>query len=166
MSKEILETRVNSISTLVFDFCDQKLDKEYLELAEKLIGKLKRKRPSPLLKGRENIWAAGIVHALGQTNFLSDKSFEPYVSFNDLNDFFETKKSSVGNKAAEIRKMFKMDQLTNYEFMLESQKKHNPLYNMVTVNGLFVSISSLPEPYQTIAREAKAQGKDIHFSTK
>ena len=166
MSKEKLKARVDTITALATDFCNQKLDKEYFELIEKLIGKLSRKRPSPLLKGKEAIWAAGVVHALGQINFLDDRSFEPYVSFDELNNFFETKKSTVGNKVADIRKMFKMNKMTNFEFMTESRKKSSTSYNMVMVDGFFVSISALPEEYQKVAREAKEKGKDISFRTK
>ena len=38
---------------------------------------LTRKRPSPLESRRARSWAAGIVYALGQVNFLSDDSREP-----------------------------------------------------------------------------------------
>lgn len=119
MSKEKLKERVAKITTLATDFCTEKLNDDYQELIEKVIGKLSRKRPSPLLRGKETIWAAGVVHAIGQVNFLSDKSFEPYVSFDDLNEHFGTEKSTVGNKAAEIRKMFKMDRygIGSSEFM-------------------------------------------------
>ena len=127
--KEKLKDRVDEITELASNFCTQKLDEEYFRLIEKLIGKLSRKRPSPLLKGRTEIWAAGIVHALGQVNFLYDNSFEPYISLDELHDYFGTKKSSVGNKAAEIRKMFKMDRFTNFDFLTDSIKKNNPMYN-------------------------------------
>jgi hypothetical protein len=166
MSKEALKLRVERISELATSFCSQKLDEEYFELVEKLVGKLSRKRPSPLLRGKEEIWAAGIVHALGQVNFLYDKSFQPYVTFDELNEYFDTKKSSVGNKAAEIRKMFKMDSFSNFDFMTNTVKENNPAFNMIMVDGYFVPISFLPEEYQQIAKEARERGEDIQFWTK
>jgi len=165
MSKELLKEKVNKITELTTTFCAQKLDEEYLELVEKVIVKLSRKRPNPLLRGKEEIWAAGIVHSIGQVNFLYDKSFQPYVTFDELNDYFGTKKSSVGNKAAEIRKMFKMDRLTNFDFMTESRKSCHPIYNSVMVDGFIVPISSIPEGYQQIVREARERGEDIQFWT-
>ena len=165
MSKEKLKERVNKITELATSFCTQKLDEEYLELIEKVIGKLSRKRPSPLLRGKEEIWAAGVIHSIGQVNFLYDKSFEPYISFDDLNNFFGTKKSTVGNKAAEIRKMFKMDRLTGFDFMTGSRKHEHPIYNYVMVDGYIVSLSSLPEEYQKIVRAARDKGEDIQFWT-
>jgi hypothetical protein len=44
-----------------------------------------------------------------------------------------------------------------------SRKKSSTFYNMVTVDGFFVSISALPEKYQKVAREAKERGGDISF---
>ncbi|MEM7575706.1 MAG: DUF6398 domain-containing protein, partial [Bacteroidota bacterium] len=122
MSKEKLKEKVDKITRLATSFCAQKLNEEYFELVEKVIGKLSRKRPSPLLRGKEEIWAAGVVHAIGHVNFLYDNSFEPYITFDELNEYFGTKKSSMGNKAAEIRKMFKMNRLTNFDFMTDSRK--------------------------------------------
>lgn len=166
MSKEKLQERVDKITELVTSFCAQKLNDDYFKLAEKVIGKLKRKRPSPLLSGREEIWAAGIVHALGHVNFLYDKSFEPYITFDELNDFFGTKKGSVTGKSAEIREILKMNRMTNFDYMTKDRKEDHPVYNMVTVDGYFVHISSLPEDIQKIIKEARDKGGDIQIWTK
>lgn len=166
MSKEKLKKRVDRITELATGFCIEKLNEEYFDLAEKVIGKLSRKRPSPLLKGKEEIWAAGIVHAIGFVNFLYDKSFEPYITFDELNEYFGTKKSSVGNKSAEIRKMFKMNRLTNFDFMTEDRKESHPIYNTVMVDGFIVPVSSIPEEYQQIVKEAREKGGDVQFWTK
>lgn len=166
MSKEKLKERVDKITELATSFCAQKLNEEYFELAKRVIGKLSRKRPSPLLRGKEEIWAAGVVHAIGHVNFLYDKSFEPYITFDELNEYFGTKKSSVGNKAAEIRKMFKMNRLTNFDFMTDSRKEDHPFYNTVIVDGFIVPVSSIPEEYQQIVKEARERGGDVQFWTK
>ena len=34
------------------------------------------------------------------------------------------------------------------------------------VNGFMMPISSLPEEYQALARQARAEGRDISFSSK
>lgn len=164
--KEKLKERIGKITELATSFCIQKLNEQYFGLAEKVIGKLSRKRPSPLRRGKEEIWAAAVVHAIGYVNFLYDKSFEPYITFDELNDFFETKKSSVGNKAAEIRKMFKMDRLSNFDFMTDNRKENHPFFNMVMVDGLIVPISSIPQEYQQIVKDARDRGEEIQFWTK
>lgn len=166
MSKEKLQTRIAKITELTSSFCDKKLDDDYQRLITKLIEKLEQKSPSPLLKGKEEIWSAGIVQALGQINFLYDKSFEPYISLDLLNAHFKTKKSTVASKAKEIRNMFDMDNMTNPEFMTEQQKESNPILNMVMVDGFIVHISSLPPKYQEMAKQARDRGKQMQFRTK
>ena len=163
MSKEQSKERTNKILNLATAFCAKRLNDEYFRLAEEVIGKLSRKRPSPLLRGKEEIWAAGVIHAIGHVNFLYDKSFEPYVSFDEVNEFFGTKKSSVGNKAAEIRKMLKMNRMTNFDFMTDDRKDNHPLYNLVMVDGLFVPLTVLPEEYQKMVKEARDKGQDLEF---
>lgn len=164
--KEKLHERTGKIKELAGAFCSQKLNDDYFALSEKVIDKLGRKRPSPLLRGKEEIWAAGVIHALGFVNFLFDKSNEPYISADELNDYFGTKKSSVSNKSAQIRDWLQMDRLTNAEYMTDSMKEWNPLFNMVMVDGLMLPISSLPEEYQQLVREARERGEDIEFRSR
>jgi hypothetical protein len=52
--------------TSIDGFCASHLNDEY------------RQRPSPLLGGREPSWCAGVVHAIGNANFLFDKSQTPH----------------------------------------------------------------------------------------
>ena len=49
-------------------FCREFLDDEYATLCRKLAGILARKRPSPLIRGKPESWASGIVRVdrLGQ----------------------------------------------------------------------------------------------------
>jgi len=60
--------------------CLAVLDEEYADLARRAAAKLARKRPSPLVGGRRVTWAAAIVYALGQANFL----FDPVAEQNPL----------------------------------------------------------------------------------
>lgn len=49
-------------------------DQEYGELCRGLVGRLARKRPSPLMRGRPEICAAGVIYTIGSLNFLFDRS--------------------------------------------------------------------------------------------
>lgn len=135
-----------------------------MSLAERLVQKLRRKRTTPLLTGKPNVWAAGIIHALGSINFLFDKSFEPYISVGEISDFFGTSKSTIGNKSLQIREMFKLDRWDS-EFSTKRMIKANPFARVVMVDGIMVPISSLPEPYQNMVWQARSEGKDISFTT-
>jgi len=54
------------------------LTDEYGRLVRMAVAALCRKRPSPLLRGSEDCWAAGFIHAIGTANFYQ-KGLIPYV---------------------------------------------------------------------------------------
>ncbi|MBS4028783.1 MAG: hypothetical protein KGZ58_09105 [Ignavibacteriales bacterium] len=165
MDKENIQQRQQIILDLVREFCAKKLNEEYFELSERLVQKLGRKRNVPFATGQPEVWAAGIIHALGTINFLFDKSFEPYVSVNDINLFFGTSKSTTGNKSNQIRNMLKLDQWDD-EFSTKKMQESNPYAKLVMVDGLIMSLDMLPEEQQEMVRQARAQGKDISFTTR
>lgn len=164
MDKTQLKAREAQIIDLVKDFCTQKLDEEYTDLSVRLVQKLGRKRSPPFASGQSQIWAAAVIHALGTINFLFDKSSKPYASIDDINDFFGTKKSTVGNKSKEIRDLLKLSRW-DQEFSTKRMNDSNPFANLVSVNGLLISVNSLPEQYQALVRQARAEGRDISFRT-
>ena len=90
---------------MVLNFCDD----EYKELSIKMVKKLGRKHNVPFKRGKLENWAGGIIYALAQINFLFDKSFELYLSADDICNYFKTKKSTTSNKARDIRKMFNLN---------------------------------------------------------
>jgi hypothetical protein len=147
-----VEPRYSEIVALTDAACLKHLNGEYAEMARKLAARLARKRPSPLLRGRTDIWACGIVYALGSVNFLFDPSFEPYLSAEDLSEAFGVKQRSCANKAGQIRKMFDMYQM-DPEWTLPSLMGENPLVWLVTVNGVVVDVRDMPREIQEIAYE-------------
>ena len=46
-----------------------------------------RKREVPFKRGKLEIWAAAVVQAIGSINFLFDKSFEPYITSKQINEY-------------------------------------------------------------------------------
>ena len=165
MDKQKLLERQQIIIDLVRKFCTEKLDAEYFDLSEKLILKLGRKRNVPFETGQAEVWAAAIIHALGTINFLFDKSFVPYVSIDEINDFFGTTKSTTGNKSKLIRDLLKLDRY-DQEFSTKKMQESNPFNNLVMVDGLIVPLDTLPEQYQQEVRHARAEGKDISFTSR
>lgn len=79
--------------------CAEILDLEYADLARRAVAKLARKRPSPLSGGRPGSWAAGVVYALGQVNYLFDRASEPYVTADQLSAAFGLAKGTMSAKA-------------------------------------------------------------------
>jgi hypothetical protein len=165
MDKQYLQDRKAQIIDLCRAFCSEKLDEEYFELSERLVQKLGRKRNPPIVSGKPEVWAAAVIHALGSINFLFDKSFEPYASIEDINEFFKTNKSTSSNKSKQIRDMLKLDRWDT-EFSTKKMQDSNPFLRFVMVDELIVPVDSLPEQYQQMVRQARAEGRDISFTTR
>jgi len=164
MTKEETKNREKKLLELTGSFCAQKLDGDYYQLCEKLILKLGRKRDVPFKSGKIEIWAAAIIHAIGSINFLFDKSFEPYVTAEQISEYFGTKKSTVSNKARQIKDMFKLGYYDS-NFSTQKMTENNPFNDMVMVNGLIVPLSSIPEDLQEMVKKERAEGRDIEFTT-
>ncbi|HET9223535.1 MAG TPA: DUF6398 domain-containing protein [Roseiflexaceae bacterium] len=128
-------------------FCHQHLNDEYAQMCRKLAAALSRKRPSPLARGRVEIWGCGIVYAIGSVNFLSDRSFEPYMPLEEVCALMGVSKSTGANKAGEIRKIFGMYQF-DPNWTLPSLMDENPMAWMITVNGLIVDARHVPRQIQ------------------
>jgi hypothetical protein len=132
--KVVIEEKAKKLVEMTAGFCDKYLDEDYKQLSENLILKMKRKRNVPFLSGKLEIWASAIIYALGRINFLFDKSFEPYVSGDDISNYFGTSKSTTSQKAKFILDTFKMGYYDD-EFSTTYMKERNPLSKMAVVNG-------------------------------
>lgn len=140
----------DAIVALLDLFCAQNLNEEYAQLSRELAAALARKRPSPLARGKPEIWACGIVHALGRVNFLFDPAQTPHIRADALYAAFGVKASSTGNKSKLIRDMFGMHQF-DPNWCLPSQLGRNPLVWMLQVNGFMVDVRHMPREVQEIA---------------
>lgn len=101
-----MQEKYGGIASLIAEFCDDRLNDEYKGLCLRLLEKLCRKRPSPLLKGREETWAAGIVYAVAANNFIFDKANPYSMTAQDIADGFNLSAATAGNKASQLRRMF------------------------------------------------------------
>lgn len=133
----LVKEKKRQLIKMTAEFCDEHLDEECKQLAEKLIVKLARKRNIPFLHGRMEIWAAAIIQLLATVNFLFNK--ESKVSPLTLCEYFGTSKSTVWQKAALIREILKIAYY-DQEFSTNRMKQQNPFANMVMVNGYMVPL--------------------------
>jgi hypothetical protein len=129
--------------------CAKLLDEEYAELARQAVAKLARKRPSPLLGGRPSTWASAVVYALGQANFLFDRSQQLHCTPDELSEAFGVAKSTMSNKAKQVRDLLKMDFAAQWQRadMLEQ----NPAFWFIQVDGFIVDVRSMPVDIQVEA---------------
>ena len=114
------------IAPLITGFCEEYLNEEYAAVSLLMLEKLCRKRPSPLLGGKPNTWACGIVYAVGSNNFLFDKSRTPHMRASDLAENFGLSQSTAGNKAREINRLLNIG-VFEPEWTLPSKLEDNPM---------------------------------------
>jgi hypothetical protein len=145
-----LAAKFTAITALTDAFCEQRLNDEYRVLIHRVVGSLARKRPSPLLKGKENVWAAAAVHAVGRVNFLDDASQVPHCKPHILYGFFGIAESTGQNKSKQIREVLGMGPLSS-EWTLPSRLADNPLVWMLQVNGVMIDIRQAPAELQRLA---------------
>ena len=69
--------KYEAITALTDAFCKEHLNEEYAELCRGLVAALAHKRPTPLTRGKEEVWACGIVRTIGWVNFLDDPARSP-----------------------------------------------------------------------------------------
>jgi hypothetical protein len=140
----------NAVVALTDTFCREKLNDEYRDLARAMTAALCRKRPSPLASGQPRSWACGIVYALGQLNFLSDKATQPYMAMVDVCAGFGVSQSTASGKARVVSDALHAHRMDPV-WMLPSIVDQNPLVWMVEVNGLIVDLRQMPREVQEIA---------------
>ena len=143
---------VQVVAGMVDDFCREHLDEEYAVLCRKLVEKLARKRPSPLLSGRPNTWACGIVRTIGWVNFLDDRTQTPSMKLTAIDKAFGVGESTGQGKSQAIRTLLKIHQF-DHQWMLPSRMDDNPMIWVVEVNGFPMDIRRCPREAQEIAFE-------------
>ena len=131
--------KYEAITALTDAFCKRHLNEEYAEMCRRLTVALARKRPTPLARGREKVWACGIVRTIGWANVLDDPKQSPYMKLIDIDPEFGVAESTGQGKSMAIRRMFGIGRL-NPDWTLPSRLGDNPLVWKVEVNGMLVDI--------------------------
>jgi hypothetical protein len=142
--------KFGAITAMTDAFCAHQLDAEYGQLARRAIGTLARKRPSPLLKGMDRVWAAAVVHAIGRVNFLDDPSQVPHCRPKVIFESFGVAESTGQAKSREIQRLLNMAPLSP-EWTLPSRLADNPMVWMLEVDGLMIDIRHAPVELQWLA---------------
>jgi len=135
------------IAGLVDVFCKQHLNVEYADLCRRLTEKLARKRPSPLVSGKPNTWACGIVRTIGWVNFLGDRSQTPHLKLPAIDKAFGVGESTGQGKSMLIRKMLKIRQM-DPAWSLRRQMDRNPMAWMIQFNGFVLDARFLKREFQ------------------
>ena len=136
-----------AIIALTDQFCREHLNEEYADLCRRLTEKLARKRPSPLVGGKPNTWACGIVRTIGWVNFLDDSSQKPHMKLTAIDKAFGVGASTGQGKSMLIRKTLKFRRM-DPAWSLRSRMDQNPMAWMIQVNGFLVDARFLKREFQ------------------
>ncbi len=128
-------------------FCREKLNEEYAVLCRRLAEKLARKRPSPLLTGKPESWASGIVRVIGWVNFLGDPSQPHHMKMTDIDEGIGVSGATGAAKAKAIRELIKVHPL-DPQWTLASRMDRNPMTWMIQINGLIADARHVPREIQ------------------
>ena len=148
----VLADRVREIVELTDGVCSARLDGEYGELCRRLVVKLARKRSSPIERGEARVWAAGVVYAIGQNNFLFDPGETLHVSGDQLSEWLTVPKGTMAAKAKQIRDAVRLDVPMDPEFCRGELLADHPFAWMVEVDGVIVDVRMLPVELQIEAQ--------------
>ncbi|MFP4042345.1 MAG: DUF6398 domain-containing protein [Bacteroidales bacterium] len=160
--EDLLEQRKSQLLELTETFCDEKLDHEHKELTTKAVNSLCRKDFFQGENDNLNEWAAGIIHAIGSVNLLFDKSFDPYISKEEIVNYFQTDIDTTEEKAATIKDLLKLN-VFDPNFSAHISDEDNPLKDMVSIDGIYISLELLPSYLRTKLREVKRDGYMVEF---
>jgi len=149
-----MQTKVDALMQSIDGFCDRQLNAEYRQLMLAAVCALARKRPSPLLGGRETSWCAGIVHAIGMANFLFDKTQMPHCKAPEIYAAFGVSAQTGQAHSKKVRDLLKISAF-DPKWTLPSMLEDSPLAWMLQVDGFMVDIRTMPLDIQI---QACAQG--------
>ena len=100
----------DAIVSLIDRFCQANLTPEYQKMCRELAAVLARKRPSPLLRGKPEVWACAVIRVIGWVNFLDGRSEKPHMKMKltAIDKVFGVAESTAQGKAKAIREMLKI----------------------------------------------------------
>ena len=146
-----LRHRAREILAITDQACTHHLDGEYAQACRQLVARLARKRPSPLTRGDTRIWAAGAIYAVGQINFLFDRSQQPHMTADQLAARLGVIKTTMANKAARINKTLNLG-VFEPDLTRSAILEQHPLAWLVEFDGLIIDARMIPAELQDEAR--------------
>lgn len=143
--------RFAALVGLIDAFCDAHLNVEYKDLCRGMAAAVCRKG-LPVVDGKPEGWAAGIVYALGRVNFLGDPSQSPHMKSKAIAEGIGV---SMATMQARSRIIWEGLELMAFHpaWTLTSMLDKNPLVWMLKVNGIMMDIRMAPRGAQVAAYE-------------
>jgi hypothetical protein len=146
-----LRDRAQRIIDVTDAACRELLDDEYRLLVRRLVARLARKRPSPIVRGDAKIWAAGAIYAVGQVNFLFDRTQTPHMTAKQLAEVLGVVQTTMANKAGLINRTLDIG-IFEPDLSRVAMIEQHPMAWLVEVGGFILDARTLPRELQDEAR--------------
>jgi len=137
----------DAIVRLTDGFCQARLTHEYQMLCRKLAAALARKRPSPLARGKPEVWACAVLRVIGWVNFLDDSGNSPHMKLTAIDKALGVAESTGQGKAKAIRQLLKVRQF-DCRWMLRKRIEGSPMAWIIQVSGFMLDARFLRREIQ------------------
>jgi hypothetical protein len=145
-----LRDRYREIVALTDQFCDEHLDEEYKQLCREMAAAVCQEG-SPVTKGKDVGWAAGVVGAVAWVNFLSDPSQPHHMRTDDMARALGVSPATLAAKVKVIRNGLDLQRM-DPAWTVPSRLEDNPLAWLVQdQNGLIHDLRQAPREVQAEA---------------
>lgn len=143
---EEIEQVFSEVVELLNEFCQKRLNDDYLELCLEMAVFL---YASGLAGTREKPagWASGIVHALGWVNCLYDPTMSPHITSREIAEEFGVSQGTMTAKSKKVRDGLEMVPL-DPDWCISVEPEENPMVWMVDIGGLMMDIRYAPRQMQ------------------
>ena len=106
--------------------------------------------------------AAGVIHAIGSVNLLFDDTFEPYITERELYQYFDADPDTTMLFSDHIKRQLNLN-VFDSKYSTHIENEDNPVKNMVSIDGIYISLDLLPSYLQKKVQEVRSKGYQIEF---
>lgn len=142
-----LDLRVAEMLQHLDACCSAHLNDDYRTLLHRAVTALAAQQPSPLLEGYAASWCAGLVHAIGNANFLFERSQTPHGTIKTIQDCFGVSSSVVYAHSKKARELLQIEPLAK-RWTLAAFQQPSADPQLIKVNGMTIDIRKLPSHAQ------------------
>ena len=108
--------------------------------------------PRPIVRGDVRIWAAGAIYAVGQVNFLFDRTQTPHLTAKQLAEALGVVQTTMANKAGIINRALDIGIFEPGLSRVATIEQHPMAWLVELEGGFIVDARTLPPKLQDEAR--------------
>lgn len=114
-----LRKKYNGVKSELESFSKEYFNNNFEHLTIEVLDELAKKDPSPILKGRNNGWSAGIVYSLMQANSINTGE----VTIKNVGEHFNISEGTIFKRAKEIRELLNIEKNNEKWIVAETENQ-------------------------------------------